>query len=96
MLKDISICLGYLMPKAAMYKNNNRTIKSIAWVLWGSYLSQSCESKSERNNVWIQFLPVSSRVDTAVWMHHLDASKTAGEEARRNYTRMLRAILNKS
>ena len=23
------------------------------------------------------------RVDTAVWMHHLDASKTAGEEARR-------------
>ena len=30
-----------------------------------------------------QFLPSSSRVDTAVWMHHLDANKTAGEEARR-------------
>ena len=29
------------------------------------------------------FLPGSSRVDTAVWMHHLDAIKTAGEEARR-------------
>ena len=30
-----------------------------------------------------QFLPDSGRVDTAVWMHHLDANKTAGEEARR-------------
>ena len=30
-----------------------------------------------------QFLPGSGRVDTAVWMHHLDANKTAGEEARR-------------
>ena len=29
-----------------------------------------------------QFLPGSSRVDTAVWMHHLDTI-TAGEEARR-------------
>ena len=25
----------------------------------------------------------SGRVDTAAWMHHLDASKTGGEEARR-------------
>ena len=25
----------------------------------------------------------SGRVDTAVWTHHLDANKTAGEEARR-------------
>ena len=30
-----------------------------------------------------QFLPGSGRVDTAVWMHQLDANKTAGEEARR-------------
>ena len=29
----------------------------------------------------MQFLPGSSHVDTAVWMHHLDANKTAGEEA---------------
>ena len=28
-------------------------------------------------------LPSSGRVDTALWMHHLDANKTAGEEARR-------------
>ena len=25
----------------------------------------------------------SDRVDTAIWMHYLDANKTAGEEARR-------------
>ena len=31
----------------------------------------------------MQFLPGSSRVDTAILMHHLDANKTAGEEARR-------------
>ena len=31
----------------------------------------------------MQFLPSSSCVDTAVWMHPLDANKTAGEEARR-------------
>ena len=31
----------------------------------------------------MQFLPGSGRVDTAVWMHHLDANKTAGEETGR-------------
>ena len=31
-----------------------------------------------------QFLLGSDRIDIAVWMHHLDASKTAGEEARRH------------
>ena len=31
----------------------------------------------------MQFLPGSSRVDTAVWMHHLNANKMAGEKARR-------------
>ena len=30
-----------------------------------------------------QFLPGSCRVDTAIWMHYLDANKTAGEKARR-------------
>ena len=30
----------------------------------------------------MQFLPSSGRIDTAVWMHYLDANKTAGEEAR--------------
>ena len=31
----------------------------------------------------MQFLPGNGRVDTAVWMHYLDANKTAGENARR-------------
>ena len=38
-------------------------------------------------------------VDTAIWMHYMDSNETAGEEARQldgSYTRMLRAILNKS
>ena len=30
-----------------------------------------------------QFLPGCGSVDTAVWMHYLDANKTVGEEARR-------------
>ena len=33
--------------------------------------------------IYTQLLPGSGRVDTAVWMHHFDANKTAGEEARR-------------
>ena len=37
----------------------------------------------------------SGRVDTAVWMHHLDANKTAGE-ARRQLHKNVGAILNKS
>ena len=30
-----------------------------------------------------QFNPGSGRIDTAIWMHYMDANKTAGEEARR-------------
>ena len=29
------------------------------------------------------FLPGSGRIDTAIWMHHMDSNKTAGKEARR-------------
>ena len=28
----------------------------------------------------MQFLPGSSRIDTPVWMHYMDANKMAGEE----------------
>ena len=31
----------------------------------------------------MQFLPSSGRIDTAIWMHDLDANKTAKEKARR-------------
>ena len=30
----------------------------------------------------MQFLPSSGHVDTAVWMHHLDANKMAQEDRR--------------
>ena len=30
----------------------------------------------------MQFLPSSSCVDTAIWMHYMDTNKTAGEKAR--------------
>ena len=40
------------------------------------------EVRLDRQNE-MQFLPGSGRVDTAAWMHYLDAYKTAGEEARR-------------
>ena len=43
-------------------------------VIWKSDLT---------NEMKTQFLPSSGRIDTAVWMHHLDANKTVGEEARR-------------
>ena len=41
-----------------------------------------------------QFLPGSGCIDTAIWMHYMDANQTAGEETWRQL--MLRAILNKS
>ena len=28
------------------------------------------------------FLPGSGHIDTAIWMHYMDANKTAGEETR--------------
>ena len=31
----------------------------------------------------MQFLLGSGRLDTPIWMHYLDANKSAGEEARR-------------
>ena len=40
------------------------------------------EIRPDRGNE-TQFLPGCGRIDTAVWMHYLDANKTAGEKARR-------------
>ena len=40
------------------------------------------EIRPDRQNE-TQFLPGSGRVDTTVWMHYLDAKKTAGEAAGR-------------
>ena len=38
------------------------------------------EVRSDRLNK-AQFLPSSGRVDTAIWMHYVDAHKTVGEKA---------------
>ena len=43
-----------------------------------------------------QFFPSSGRIDTAVWMHHLTLTKRLEKKLDGNYSRMLRAILNKS
>ena len=53
------------------------------------------EIRPDRENE-TQFLPGSGRVDTAVWMHHLDADKRLEKKLDGNYTRMLRTVLNKS
>ena len=42
------------------------------------------------------FLPGSGRIDTAVWMHYLDANKTAGEEARRQLHKNVASNIEKS
>ena len=36
-----------------------------------------------KNQKFINCIPSSCRIDTAVWMHYMDANKRAGEEARR-------------
>ena len=40
------------------------------------------------------------KIDTAIWMHYLDANQNKTKQLKKklddNYTRMLRAILNKS
>ena len=52
----------------------------------------------------MQFLPGSGRIDTAVWMHYLDANKKAREKVRRqlhkntasNIEQVLEATPNKA
>ena len=38
--------------------------------------------KSDLTDKITQFLPGSGHIDTAIWMHYMDANKTAGEETR--------------
>ena len=40
-----------------------------------------------------QFLPGSGCVDTAIWMHHMDANKAAGEETRRKLHKNVESII---
>ena len=43
----------------------------------------------------MQFLPSSNHVDTAIWMHYMELTKRLEKRLDGNYTRMLRAILNR-
>ena len=43
-------------------------------IIWKSDLTDKMKRR---------FLPSSGHLDTAIWMHYLDANKTAGEKARR-------------
>ena len=43
----------------------------------------------------MQFLPRSSCVNSAIWMHHMNMTKHIEKMLDRNCTRMLQAILNK-
>ena len=64
-------------------------------IIWRSDLTDKMKCK---------FLPGSGHIDTAVWMHYLDANLTIGEEAGRqlhknvanNIEQVLAAKLNKA
>ena len=45
------------------------------------YAIDHVEARTDRENETL-FLPSSGRLDTAIWMHYLDANKTAGEARR--------------
>ena len=66
----------YLGSSVSSTEKDIDTWLTTAWAaidkLWKSNLTYKIK----------QFLPDSVRVDTAVWMHHLDANKTAGEAGR--------------
>ncbi len=63
---------------------------------WSAINRLSVIWKSDLTDKMKQFFPSSGCVHTAVWMHNIDANKMYGEKVDSNYTRMLRAILNKS
>ena len=59
---------------SSLQKTVPLTFTKLLPIIWKSDL----KDKMKRS-----FLPGRGRIDTAVWMHHLDANKTAEEKARR-------------
>ena len=79
----------YLGSSISSTENDINTRLAKAWtainrlsVIWKSDLT---------NKIKHSFFPSSSRIDTAIWMYHMDANKAYGEK-----TRILQVILNKS
>ena len=54
--------------------------KQIVWHLLSLIFLRITRQRSHRYET--QFLPGSGHIDTAIWMHYMDANKTAGEETR--------------
>ena len=52
--------------------------------------------KSANCSIVSKFLPGSGRIDTAIWMHYWTLTKQLKKKLDGNYTRILRAILNRS
>ena len=69
----------YLESSVSSIENDIDTLLTKAWtaidrlsIIWKSDLTDE-----------MKFLPGSGWVDTAIWMHYMDANQTAGEETRR-------------
>ena len=88
LLNGISTFVGYLMPTPSLDKNNSSTQTwPIKWVVWKSDLTD----KMKRN--FFQAAVVSILLyGCTTWT----LTKRLGKKLDGNYTRMLRAILNKS
>ena len=80
-MQSVSSRIWTRVAVSISYDDNDFTSgTSIGWtaidrlsIIWKSDLTQKKE---------MQFLPGSGRIDTAIWMHYLDANKTAEEETR--------------
>ena len=74
-------------------EKDNNTQLAKAWTSNGSL---SVIWKSDLTDKIKLFFPSSGRVDTAIWLHNMDAKKKLEKKLDSNNTRMLQAVLNKS
>ena len=69
------------------------------WNFWNhlSWLTKAWTAINRLSVIWKSDLTnkMKRSVDTAIWMHDMDANKTDGKKLDGNYTRPLRAILNR-
>ena len=68
---------------------------------WSSYLCSSMRRGLQEYIAYeivhkLQFFPNSGRVDTAIWMHPMDANKAYGEKAWRQLHKNAASYINKS
>ena len=68
----------YLGSSVSSPETDINTRLAKAWTATIGYRSYGSQTRSIK---WNAFFPSSGRVDTAIWMHHMDANKTYGEKA---------------